>query len=110
MPWNRLGTIINVALQHFYTNTIINCISHITQNLLNVIATHQIITADTMVSYDTIIIFLPILSTLILTVINILYFHDGKIKNKSERTFEKKYVRICLVWCTIGDSNPGPTD
>lgn len=22
MPWNRLGTIINVALQHFYTNTI----------------------------------------------------------------------------------------
>lgn len=31
-------------------------------------------------------------------------------KNKSERTFEKKYVRICLVWCTIGDSNPGPTD
>ena len=63
-----------------------------------------------MVSYDTIIIFLPILSTLILTVINILYFHDGKIKNKSERTFEKKYVRICLVWCTIGDSNPGPTD
>lgn len=54
-----------------------------------------------MVSYDTIIIFLPILSTLILTVINILYFHDGKIKNKSERTFVKKYVRICLVWCTM---------
>ena len=23
------------------------------------------------------------------------------IKNKSERTFKKKYVRICLVWCTI---------
>ena len=30
--------------------------------------------------------------------------------NKPERTFKEKYVRICLVWCTIGDSNPGPTD
>ena len=27
-----------------------------------------------------------------------------KIKNESERTFKKKCVRICLVWCTIGDS------
>ena len=35
---------------------------------------------------------------------------DFITNKKSERTFKKKYVRICLVWCTIGDSNPGPTD
>ena len=35
---------------------------------------------------------------------------DFITNKKSERTFKKKYVRICVVWCTIGDSNPGPTD
>ena len=27
------------------------------------------------------------------------HIHRLQIKNKSERTFKKKYVRICLVWC-----------